>query len=83
MGKTFDYVKRCYEIPFIKRGMAVSVEGRTGVVTAPAGASIRVRFNGMKKSVPCHPTWKTIYCDNNGSILADFYEKQGEVECLN
>ena len=56
----FAYVRWAYGVP-AKRGMRVTVDGRPGVITAPNGHYIRVRFDGERHSRPCHPTWRVEY----------------------
>lgn len=49
------YVRDTYGVP-ARRGMRVIHEGRDhGVITSGTGAHVRVRFDGEKHSVPCHP----------------------------
>ena len=65
-----------YILPFLKRGMRVEVNGRMGVVTSGNGSgNIDVRFDGERLSVNCHPHWRTRYFDEEGNVIADYYEK--------
>jgi hypothetical protein len=57
---SFDYVRRAYGVP-AKRGLRVTVDGRPGVITRGYGGRIRVRFDGERRSVKCHPTWRVDY----------------------
>ena len=68
---SLDYVKDYYGLPFIKRGMKVSVNGKTGVITSGSN-HIHVRFEGQTHASHCHPTWKVIYYGKDGEILKDF-----------
>lgn len=56
---SMEYVRRCYGVP-AKRGMAVRVDGKRGIIVR-ASHYIHVRFDGQKRSVPCHPTWRVEY----------------------
>lgn len=58
--RSLDYVRRYYGVD-ARRGMRVAVDGRPGVLTTGAGHYIRVRFDGERHSVPCHPTWRVDY----------------------
>lgn len=55
-------IRAQYSVP-AKRGMRVTVEGRSGVITGTTRGPmyIRVRFDGNKFSSPCHPTWEVEY----------------------
>lgn len=55
-----EYVRRYYRVP-AKRGGRVVVDGKSGVITSFRGASLTVRFDGDKRPVPCHPTWRVEY----------------------
>lgn len=57
---TFEYVRRWYKVP-AKREMPVTVDGKKGRITSGKGSHIMVRFDGVKFSVPCHPTWRVVY----------------------
>lgn len=75
MSSPFKYVREHYKLHFIKRGMRVSMHGKTGTITH-ADYELRVRFEGQKHSSRCHPTWEMIYYAEDGSILADFTKKE-------
>ena len=53
----FDYINKYYGTDF-KRGVVIKVDGKRGRVTSADGRYLMVRFDGEKKSVSCHPTWK-------------------------
>jgi hypothetical protein len=57
---SFDYVRHYYGVP-AARGMRVTVDGQTGCITSGDGGYVRVRFDGHKHAVPCHPTWAMTY----------------------
>lgn len=62
------YIQFCYGVP-AKRGMKVKVDGKPGTITHFLGAQIMVRFDGEKRSKPCHPTWEVIYFDRDGNQI--------------
>ena len=76
--KSFDYVKRVYGVP-AARGRRVLFNRALGVVTSGDGAHIRVRLDGAKNSVPCHPTWEMIYLDNDGKQIFPVIEEANPV----
>lgn len=54
---SFDYVRHAYGVP-AKRGVRVTVGGRSGVITSGAGAHIRIRLDGeaRHRAGNYHPT---------------------------
>lgn len=69
------YIKERRNMPFIKRGMRVEVDGRMGKVTSGNhSGNINVLFDDLKYTVNCHPKWMTRYFDESGNVLADFRE---------
>lgn len=44
-----------------KRGRRCRVDGRLGVITSSHCGYLKVRFDGMKHSLCCHPTWRFEY----------------------
>lgn len=66
-------VKKWRQMPFLKRGMRVEVDGDMGVVTAGnPSLNINVRFDGKNYSENCHPHWETRYFDKDGNVIADY-----------
>lgn len=57
---SLDYVRSYYGVP-AKRGMRVEVDGKPGRITGGDGQYLRVRFDGDKRSVRCHPLWRVHY----------------------
>lgn len=62
---SFDYVRSWYGVP-AKRGLRVTVDGQGGRITSGKGSYIMVRFDGVKFSIPCHPTWRVTYHTEDG-----------------
>lgn len=62
------YVRKAYGVP-AKRGGRVSYtgEGRAelGTITGARGGHLRVRLDGIKHSLPFHPTWKIEYLEGH------------------
>lgn len=57
---TMADIRRRYGVP-AKRGLRVVVNGKPGVITATHNQYLRVRFDGQRHSVNCHPTWRFDY----------------------
>ena len=57
-----QYVRDYYNVP-AKRGMRVTVDGRSGVITGFRNQYILVRFDLYPRSGTwaCHPTWRVTY----------------------
>lgn len=73
---SLTYVKERRNMPFIKRGMRVEVNGRMGKVTAGnRSGNINVLFDEIKQPANCHPQWETCFFDENGEIIADYRGK--------
>ena len=67
------YVRERRNMPFIKRGMKVGVNGKMGKVTSGnASGNLNVLFDGTNHPVNCHPTWRTRYFDDEGNVIADY-----------
>lgn len=54
------YVRMYYGVP-ARKGMRVTVDSRPGVITSFPGAYIAVLFDGARRAVPAHPTWRVTY----------------------
>ena len=61
---TIAYVRKAYGVPAKRKGrVSYTGEGRVelGTITGACGSHLRVRLDGIKHSVPFHPTWKIEY----------------------
>jgi hypothetical protein len=67
MPTSFDFVRTYYGVP-AKRGLRVTVDGKPGRITRGRGGYIMVRFDGMKFSRACHPTWRVDYSPRPSSL---------------
>ncbi|CAI8948083.1 hypothetical protein EMIT07CA2_550120 [Brevibacillus sp. IT-7CA2] len=73
MPVPLSYVKERRNMPFLKRGMRVQVDGLMGVVTAGnRSGNINVRFDGKKHSENVHPWWRTKYFDKDGILIKEY-----------
>ena len=61
---TMKYIRTAYGVP-AKRGMRVTINGLSGVITGSDGAYIKVRYDGLTYSMRCHPTWRVEYHETN------------------
>jgi hypothetical protein len=55
-----SYVRDYYRVP-AKRGMRVTVDGKPGVIVSFPDQYLGVRFDGEKRTIRCHPTWRVNY----------------------
>lgn len=62
-----EYVRRYYGVP-AKRGMTVTVDGKVGKIVGFRGPHLRVRLDGEKHPVNCHPTWRVEYPSDTNSV---------------
>jgi len=62
MSGRAEWIREYYGVPAY-RGDRVSVDGQLGVITAFKDGKIRVRFDGLRYSLPVHPTWRVRYLD--------------------
>ncbi|MFX3616112.1 MAG: hypothetical protein ACE3JK_01100 [Sporolactobacillus sp.] len=70
-----ENVRRKRNMPWLKCGMKVEVNGKLGTVTGGnESLNINVQFEKEenKRSGNCHPKWKTRYFDNQGNMIADY-----------
>lgn len=75
---SFDYLRTSptRNMPWIKRGMTCEIDGKRGVVIGGKGGYVRVRYDGAKYPVVCHPHWRAVYYDDNGQVIKDYRENQ-------
>lgn len=66
-----DWVRKYYNLPFLKRGMRVEANGKSGVVTSVKSAYVRVKLDEAKKTSLWHPTWNMKYFDENNKLLKE------------
>jgi hypothetical protein len=61
---SFDYIRKSYGVP-AKRGGRVEYTGsgkiEFGTITSANGARLNIRLDGLKHTIPFHPTWKLKY----------------------
>ena len=77
-----DYDKEKFErvianrnITFAKIGMKISVAGKIGkIIGANSSMNLDVDFLGDGTKSNCHPTWETIYFDENDFVIKSFSE---------
>lgn len=53
----FDYIEQTYGVRY-RRGQRVTVDGKPGKITSTRGPHIKVLFDGDKRPLCCHPTWR-------------------------
>lgn len=55
-----EYVRSHYGVP-AKRGMRITIDGRPATIVGFAGARLRIRRDGEKRTAIAHPTWRVEY----------------------
>jgi hypothetical protein len=55
-----DWVRHNYGVP-ARRFSQVRVDGHLGRITSFDPPYINVRFEGERRSQPCHPSWRVEY----------------------
>jgi hypothetical protein len=75
---SFAYVRKYYGVP-AKRGGRVEYTGcgksELGTITSANGAHLNIRLDGVKHTMPFHPTWKLRYLD---AAQSEDARKKGE-----
>ena len=68
-------------VPFVKAGMAVIVDGASGVIVGcNSSANWDVLFDEGTRFpclvLNCHPTWEIAYLDESGDVIRDFRKQK-------
>jgi hypothetical protein len=70
---SLESVKKNRNMPFLKRGLSVEIDGKMGSITSGnSSGNINVRLDGKNYSENFHPKWKTKYFDKDNNIIADY-----------
>ncbi|PFM49596.1 hypothetical protein COJ45_07055 [Bacillus cereus] len=88
MAVSIKDIAKKRNMPFLKRGMKVVVDGNKGRVTSGnRSGNINVVFEDAEKygkhSHNCHPKWETVYFDKEGEVIADYREGTGNLYGVN
>lgn len=76
MRGAIEALRKARQMPWLRRGIEVDIEGRRGkVVGANSSYNLQVRFNGDRRSCNCHPWWQTTYY-SDGKVIADYKNQQ-------
>lgn len=70
-----DYIKSYYDLPFLKPGTKLEMDGKKCKAVKEKNGRLQVKFENGSEG-PIHPTWETVYFDENGNILKDFRKKK-------
>lgn len=66
---SFDYIRKYYGV-MPKRGGRVKYTGsgreEYGTIVSASGSHLNIRLDGIKHTMPFHPTWKLEYLDSQG-----------------
>lgn len=76
---SLNYIRNFYNMPWLKEGLRVEYQGKSGVITGFIISYIQVRLDGETVAQPCHPKWEMKYFDADGNVLADFTEKKARI----
>lgn len=78
---SIDYIRRQYSVP-AKKGGRVEYTGNDkpefGTICGAQGAHLTIRLDGMKHTMPYHPTWKLRYLDADTSTVTPTHHPKGE-----
>lgn len=79
--KFIDDMTRCRGMDWVRLGMMIEVNGDIGtIIGMNASANLDVVFSNQlkygKTSYNCHPTWETVYFNENGAIIKDFRKER-------
>lgn len=68
---SIDYIRRYYGVPAKKGGRVEYTGGAKpvlGTICGADGAHLTIRLDGMKHTMPYHPTWKLRYLEEGVAI---------------
>ena len=76
MTDWLEQVRRGRNMPWLRRGLLIDVNGERGIVVdGNTSMNLQVKFLAANQAQNCHPTWETTYYDEHGTLLAE-YKKQ-------
>jgi len=73
---SFPYIRQQYHMPFLRKYLPMMCNGRQGIIAGAESAYILVYHQDSDYLLRYHPTWKMVYYDDEGKILADYREKE-------
>lgn len=72
---SLDRIRQSRDLPFIKRGMRVEVDGKPGrICSCNISDNLNIRLDGERRSRNCHPYYRVKYFDQDGKVIKDFGE---------
>lgn len=72
-----DYIKKYYDLPFLKTGMLVQYYGSSkkgptlGRITGADGPYLQIQLEGEAHSDNYHPTYALRYFDDEGTLILE------------
>jgi hypothetical protein len=66
---TIAEIREYYRVPAYV-GHRVVMDGKPGRIVGKQGGYLKVRFDDMPYSVPCHPRWRMIYLEAPGGAFS-------------
>lgn len=73
MAGGLQYIRESRNMPWLRRGMVVDLDGRKGKITSggPSG-HVHVLFEDRTFPCPCHPQWQMTYYAKSGEVIANY-----------
>jgi len=83
MGDFFPQLRVQRNMPWLERSMRVVVQGKEGRVSTSFGSGYLQIYTYEDQHLGLyHPTWETVYYNDQGEILADYRKKKENVDEL-
>lgn len=57
---SLSYIRDTYKVP-ARWGVRVTIDGEPGRILSARGPYLMVLFDGDRRPLPCHPTWRVVY----------------------
>ena len=67
--QSLEYLRTTREMPWIKLGMKVVIDGKPAVVVGGDDCLV-IRYDGERTKRRAHPFWRTQYFDKTGKLIA-------------
>jgi len=68
-------VKNFYNLPFLKIGMNVIVISKVGKISGVYESGLKAKLFDSNETIYFHPTYETVYFDDNWKVIKDFRKK--------
>ena len=73
----YDYIRSRYRVP-VRVEQRIMADGHTGTVVRSKSSDqyVHILMDGAKHPKRAHPTWETVYYNEDGTIAADYREQK-------